>query len=203
MGQGYVSNGMWKLNAISVKSKYMNKNNVSSSVYMIESFNLWHGRLGHVNYDTLQRLINLEHIPSFHINYNYKCETCVEAKLTKTSFQTVERNTEPLDLIHSDVCDLKFVQTRGGNKYFITFIDDSTKYCYVYLLKSKDEAIEKFILYKQEVENQLNKRIKTVRSDRGGEYVEPFGEFCSQHGIIHEVTPPYSPQSNGVAERKN
>ncbi|KAL4347277.1 hypothetical protein GQ457_17G016550 [Hibiscus cannabinus] len=42
-----------------------------------------------------------------------------------------------------------------------------------------------------------------VRSDRGGEYVEPFGEFCSQHGIIHEITPPYSPQSNGVVERKN
>ena len=71
------------------------------------------------------------------------------------------------------------------------------------LLKSKDEAIEKFNLYKQEVENQLNKKIKKVRSDCGGEYVEPFGEFCTRNGIIHEVTPPYSPQSNGVAERKN
>ena len=85
----------------------------------------------------------------------------------------------------------------------MTFIDDSTKFCYVYLLKSKDEAIEKFAMYKSEVENQLNKKIKRVRSDRGGEYVEPFGAFCTQHGIIHETTPPYSPQSNGVAERKN
>ena len=58
-------------------------------------------------------------------------------------------------------------------------------------------------MYKAEVENQLSKKIKKVRSDRGGEYVEPFGSFCVQHGIIHEVTPPYSPQSNGVAERKN
>ena len=72
-----------------------------------------------------------------------------------------------------------------GNKYFITFIDDSTKYCYVYLLKSKDEVVEKFSLYKQEVENQLNKKIKMVRSDRGGEYVEPFSEFYAQHGIIN------------------
>ena len=71
------------------------------------------------------------------------------------------------------------------------------------MFKSKDETIEKFILYKQEVETQLNKKIKMVRSDRGSEYVEPFGTFCAQHGIIHEVTPPYSPQSNGVAERKN
>ena len=144
---------------------------------------------------SLRRLINLEHIPSFHINYKHKCETFVEAKSTKTSFHTVERSKQPLELIHSDVCDLKFVQMRGGNKYFITFIDDSTKYCYVYLLKSKDEAIDKFILYKREVENQLNKKIKVVRSDHGG-------EFCSQHGNIHEVTPPYSPQSNGVAERE-
>ena len=69
------------------------------------------------------------------------------------SFQSVERHIEPLDLIHSDICDLKLVQTRGGNKYFITFVDDRTKYYYVYLLKSKDEAIEKFVLYKNEVEN--------------------------------------------------
>ena len=70
------------------------------------------------------------------------------------------------------------------------------------MLKSKDEAIEKFVLYKNEVENQLNKKIKVIRSDRGGEYESPFGEFYVQHGIIHEVTPPYSPQSNGVLSEK-
>ena len=76
-------------------------------------------------------------------------------------------HTEPLDLIHSDICDLKFIQTRCDNKYFITFVDDSTKYCYVYLLKSKDEEIEKFVLYKNEVENQHNKKIKVLLSDLG------------------------------------
>ena len=106
----------------------------------------------------MRRLVNLNHIPTFQINAKHKCETFVEAKLTKLSFQSVERHTEPLNLIHSDICDLKFVQTRGGNKYFIIFIDDSTKYCYVYLFKSKDEAIEKFVLYKSEIENQLNKK---------------------------------------------
>ena len=129
-----------------------------------------------------------------------KCETCVEAKLTRSSFQSVERHIEPLDLIHNDICDLKFIQIRGGNKYFITFVDDSIKYCYVYLLKSKDEAIEKFVLYQNEVENQLNKKIKVLKSDRGGEYESPFVEVCAQHGIIHETTTPYLPQSNGVAE---
>ena len=85
----------------------------------------------------------------------------------------------------------------------LPFIDDSIKYCYVYLLKSKDEAIEKFVLYKNEVENQLNKKIKVLRSDRGGEYELPFIDVCAQRGIIHETIAPSSPQSNGVVERKN
>lgn len=58
-------------------------------------------------------------------------------------------------------------------------------------------------MYKIEVENQMNTTIKTIRSDRGGEYKIPKGDFCVKHGIIHEVTPSYSPQSSGVAERKN
>ena len=115
----------------------------------------------------------------------------------------LKRHTKPLDLIHSDICVLKLVQTRGGNKNFITFGDGSTKYCYVYLLKSKDEAIEKFVLYKNDVENKLNKKIKVLRSDRGGEYESSFVDFCAQHGIIHETTTPYSLQYNGVVERKN
>ena len=179
----------------------MNKTN-AYFVYVLESSNLWHGRLGHVNYGSLKRLIYLNHILTFQIDINHKCETYVEEKMTMLYFQTIERNTEPLDMIHSDMYNLKFAPTRGGNKYFTTFVDNSTKYCYVYLLKSKDGALEKFILYKTEVENQLSGKIKMRMSDRGGEYVTPVGDYCAQHGIRHEVTPPYSPQSNGVAERK-
>ena len=139
VGKGYMSNGMWKLNVMTLVKSEMNK--ASYSAYILESSNLWHGRLGHVNHDTLRKLINLNHIPTFQIDAKHKCETCVEAKLTRSFFQSVERHTKSLDLIHSDICDLNLVQTRGGNKYFITFIDDSTKYYYVYLLKSKDQTI--------------------------------------------------------------
>ena len=181
--KGYMSDDIWKLNVITIIKSNMNK--VSTSIYMLESFNLWHDRLRHVNYDTLHRLINLNNIPTFQIDTKHKYETCVEAKLTRSFFQSVERHTDSLDLIHRDICDLKFVQIRGGNKYFISFVDDSTKYCYVYLLKSKDETIKRFILYKNEVENQLNKKIKVLRSDRGGEYESPFVDVCAQYGIIH------------------
>ena len=76
--------------------------------------------------------------------------------------------------------------------------------CYVYLLKSKDEAFNHFKIYKAEAENQLDQKINRLSSDRGGEYFSnEFDAFCAEHGIIHERTPPYSPQSNGKAERKN
>ncbi|GKB13852.1 retrovirus-related pol polyprotein from transposon TNT 1-94 [Tanacetum coccineum] len=200
VGRGYAMNGMFKLNVMVVKNEI---NKMNSSAYLIESSNVWHGRLGHVNFNSMRRLIKFNSIPNCHIDSKYKCETCVEAKLTRTPFKSVKRTTEPLDMIHTDICDLKSLPTKGGNKYFITFIDDCTKYCYVYLLKSKDEAIDKFVLYKTEVENQLGKKIKVVRSDRGGEYVAPFAELCAKHGIRHEFTAPYSPQQNGIAERKN
>jgi len=85
---------------------------------------------------------------------------------------------------------------RGGKNYFVTFIDDYSRYTKVYLIKCKDEAFDVFLTYKAEVENQLNKKIKRIRSDRGGEYVL-FNDYCVREDIIHEVTPPYSPESNG------
>ncbi|GJZ96715.1 retrovirus-related pol polyprotein from transposon TNT 1-94 [Tanacetum coccineum] len=200
VGKGYVMNGMFKLNVMVFKNDI---NKINSSAYLIESSNVWHGRLGHVNFNSLRRLIKFNSIPNFLIDSKYKCETCVEAKLTRSSFKLVKRKTEPLDMIHTDICDLKSLPTKGGNKYFITFIDDCTKYCYVYLLKSKDKAIDKFVLYKTKVENQLGRKIKVVRSDRGGEYVSLFAELCEKHGIRHEFTALYSPQQNSIAERKN
>jgi transposase InsO family protein len=96
------------------------------------------------------------------------------------------------------------VLIKNGKKYYMTLIDDCTRFCYIYLLKSKDEALHYFKIYKAEVENQLEREIKRVRSDHGGEYFSNiFTLFGEEHGIIHERTPPYSPQSNGVAERKN
>jgi hypothetical protein len=75
--------------------------------------------------------------------------------------------------------------TKDGKRYFITFIDDCTQFCYVYLLKTKDEVLHYFNIYKAEVENQLEKNVN------GGEYFSnEFSEFCTVHDIIHERTPP-------------
>jgi hypothetical protein len=84
------------------------------------------------------------------------------------------------------------VLTKGGKRYFMTLIDDSTRFCYIYLLKSKDGALHYFKIYKVEVENQLERNIKNLGSDRGGEYFSnTFDIFCEEHGIVHDSTPPY------------
>jgi transposase InsO family protein len=129
----------------------------------------------------------------------------VQSKQSRKPHKTVEEtHLAPLELIHSDICEMNGVLTEGGQRYFMTMIDDASRYCYVYLLKTKDEDLNCFKTYKAEVENQLEKKIKHFRSDRGGEYFSnDFDLFCMEHGIIHERTAPYSPQSNGVVERKN
>ena len=76
----------------------------------------------------------------------------------------------PLELIHSDLCEMNGVLTKGGKRYFKTLIDDASRFCYVYLLQTKDEVLDYFKIYKTEVENQLERKIKRLRSDRGGEY---------------------------------
>lgn len=82
---------------------------------------------------------------------NHKCEICVESKFKKLSFQTIKINSEPLDLFHLDIDDLKFMQTRGKNKYYNSFIVDITRYCYSYFLGSKDETFKMFKHYKNKV----------------------------------------------------
>jgi transposase InsO family protein len=100
----------------------------------------------------------------------------------------------PLELVHSDLCEINGKLTKDGKRYFMIFKDDCTRFCYVYLLKSKDEALHYFKTCKAEVENQLERKIKRLRSDRGGEYSSSdFSKFCVEHGVIHERTPPYSP----------
>ena len=94
--------------------------------------------------------------------------------------------------------------SKGGKQFYITFINDYSRYTRVYLLRNKDEARDAFIKYKNEVENQLSKKIKKLRTNKGGEYESnPFNSFCEDYRIINKTSPPYSPKSNGVAKKKN
>lgn len=135
VGKRYVCNELFKLNVTIVIPKKVNK--VNFSAFLLESSNLWHGILGHINYDILYRLFNLDHIHIFQIDSKPKRETCFEAKMIGPSFHSIKSSTESLYLIYNDLCYLKFLEIKGDNNYFIIFVNNSAKYCYVYLLKSK------------------------------------------------------------------
>src|SRR4051812_23727024 len=199
VGMGYECGGLFRLSLSDSCTKVINH------VCNDNESNVWHSRLCHINFGCMTLLANMSLIPKFTTVKGSKCQVCVQAKQPRKSHTAAEPgNLALLELIHSDLCEMNGVLTKGGKRYFMTLIDDSTRYCYVYLLKYKDEALNYFKIYKAEAENQLDLKIKRLRSDRGGEYFSnEFDLFCAEHGIIHERTPPYSPQSNGVAERKN
>ena len=99
-----------------------------------------------------------------------KCEICTETKITKKPCKSVTRESKLLNLVHSDLGDLKHTMTRSGKRFYVIFFYDHSRFTKLYLLRTKDEALEVFIKYKNEVENQKNKRIKRLTIDRGGEY---------------------------------
>ena len=132
-------------------------------------------------------------------------ESYLKGKMTKSPFVgQVERAKHLLDLIHTDVCGPLNVSAHGNYNYFLTFTDNFSRYGYVYLLRYKSEVFEKFKEFRTEVEKQTGLSIKTLRSDRGGEYLSTeFLDYLKDNEILSQWTPPATPQLNGVAERRN
>ncbi|KAL0462753.1 UNVERIFIED_CONTAM: hypothetical protein Slati_0162900 [Sesamum latifolium] len=130
-----------------------------------ENAQLWHARLGHISKNRIRRLVDssleiedLDHLPT--------CESCLKGKMTKKPFvgQSALANGL-LNLIHTDICGPLNTPARGRYSYFITFTDDPSRYGYVYLMRYKSEAFERFKEYRLEVENQTGRKIKAIRSD--------------------------------------
>ena len=201
-GNATMMNGLYVLDMnnpiLNINNKRQRKDNELPSY-------LWHCRLGHINENRITKLHKLGNLGPFDYESFGTCESCLLGKMTKSPFTGKgERAKQLLELIHTDVCGPMSIQARGGYQYFITFIDDYSRYGYLYLMKYKSEAFEKFKEFRNEVEKQLGKSIKTLRSDRGGEYLsQEFQGYLRGHGILSQWTPPYTPQHNGVSERRN
>ena len=98
-------------------------------------------------------------------------------------------------MVHVDLCGPISPSTAGGNRYFMLLIDDYTRWSYVYVLKTKDQALDAFVKFKAKAENVTGEKIKTLRSDRGAEFIAgTFSEVCERAGIQRHFTAPYSPQ---------
>ena len=170
---------------------------------------VWHRRFGHLGARNLQKLAKHKLVDGFdfdaakQINF---CESCVEGKHHWCHFPTSggKRAKEPLGLVHSDICGKMSAESLSGAEYFLTFIDDKTRYVWVYVLKRKDQVFEKFLEWKALVEKSTGHKLKALRTDNGGEYTSAeFEAYMKKEGVRHELTVPKTPEQNGVAERMN
>ena len=171
---------------------------------------VWHQRYGHLNVSSLRKLANdqlVKGLSSSDVSDEMElCESCAQGKLHRSPFPTTGGNRAKalLELVHSDVCGKINAKSLSGAEYFLTFIDDKTRFVWVYILKHKSQVFQYFKEWKAMAERETGRVLKTLRSDNGGEYTSSeFQLYLKKEGITHEFTVPRSPEQNGVAERLN
>lgn len=186
-----------------------------SSIYfsgqMTKATEFWHRRYGHLRERNLSCLIKNGLVKgldgsSSSDKSTMVCEPCVAAKQTRNPFtlQDERRSSRVLELVHSDVCGPVTPTGWNDHKYFVTFIDDWSRFTVVYLIHSKDEVVQRFQEYEAEMTAKFGNKISRFRSDNGGEYTcKEMQTFCKRKGIKMEFTVPYCPEQNGTSERMN
>lgn len=169
----------------------------------------WHERYGHLNAKSLSNLNQNNMVRGLNLVNTYDsidCEICLKGKISTLPFPKCSdsKSRGVLNLIHSDICGPMRTASLGGFKYFALFIDDFSRKIFVYFLKNKSDVFNSFKIFKAQVELETGSKIKVLRTDNGGEYSSTeFSKFLMKEGIQRQLTVPFTPQQNGVAERAN
>ena len=191
------------------------------------SLRLWHERLAHIDPSTIMHMcasgaVSGIKLSSANPENGLQCSGCILGKGHRAIIpkKTSSRATRLLELVHSDVNGPLETPSHGGSRYFITFIDDYSKWTVVFTMRKKSDALTCFKKFHKLAEkhtgekvNRLNiikrtqlnpEKVKALRTDNGGEYISgPFKSYLEENGIKHQLTIAYTPQQNGVAERMN
>jgi transposase InsO family protein len=191
-----------------------NDNNAELDTCFIAKTNmdwLWHRRLAHVGMKNLHKLLKGEHIlglTNVHFEKDMICSDCqagkqVGAHHPHKNIMTIDR---PLELLHMDLFGPIAYISIGGSKCCLIIVDDYSRFTWVFFLQDKSQTQETLKRFLRRAQNELGLRIKNIRSDNGTEFnnsqIEGFLEE-EEEGIKHEFSFPYTPQQNGVVERKN
>jgi transposase InsO family protein len=174
-----------------------------------ESSTLWHRRLGHANMRLIQNLSSkdlVRNLPKLKYDQHF-CDACKVGKQVHKSHKAknLVSTSRCLELLHMDLFGPSAIQSYGGNFYTLVIVDDYSRYTWTKILKSKNEAFDKFEILSKKIQNQVGSNIVSIRTDHGREFDNEFqfGNFCDNNGITHNFSAPLTPQSNGVVERKN
>ncbi|KAJ0808240.1 putative RNA-directed DNA polymerase [Helianthus annuus] len=179
-----------------------NGNSVNSCFSSVFMSNMWHSRLGHPSDQVLAVLRGSLGINSIQ---HGPCEICHKSKQVRVPFPLSEHKSKSVgDLVHLDLWGPYKISSYEGYKYFLTVVDDYSRAVWCYLLKSKTEVFENIKYFYELVLTQFKSKIKVFRSDNGTEFVNnQMVNFCSGKGIIHQTSCSYTPQQNGIVERKH
>ena len=152
------------------------------------SFYLWHSRLGHVSVSRLKYLASTRKLGDLQTHDISDCSGCKLAKFSALPFyRSISFSLAPFDLVHSDVWGPSSVTTRGGSRYYVSFIDDCTRYCWVYLMKRRSDFFDIYNTFRAFVKTQHSAVIKCFRCDLGGEYTyHKFRELLALDGTLHQ-----------------
>ena len=169
---------------------------------------LWHERYGHLHFDALRKLGKdkmVDGLPCVE-HVHQLCTGCATTKLKRKPFpaQAKRRADGLLDLVHGDLYGPISPVTPGGKTFFLLLIDDHSRYMWLFLLTNKGEALAAVQQFQARVEVETGRRLRVLRTDNGGEFTSvTFVEHCAKHGIKRQHSAPYTPQQNGVVERRN
>ncbi|CAA7027704.1 unnamed protein product [Microthlaspi erraticum] len=171
---------------------------------------LWHKRLGHLSHSGMQSLVEKKMVNGLpqlsHNGDGGLCDICMRGKQNRENIpkKSSWRASRALQLVHTDICGPIAPTSASGKRYIINFIDDYSRKCWSFLLAEKSEALRAFKEFKVAAEREMGLSLVSLRSDRGGEYNSAaFQDYCRENGIKRQLTAAYTPQQNGIAERKN
>jgi hypothetical protein len=198
IGSAEVFDGLYYLNH---KSKTVYASAIDKpNTFTIPNNALWHFRLGHLSQTRMNLLIT--QFPFIVVDQKGICDVCHFARHNKLSYaHSFNKASKPFELIHFDIWGPLAVKSVNGFSYFLTDVDDYTRYTWITLMKTKAEARQNVVNFIQLIENQYNSKVKNVRSDNGPEFLMP--NFYNSKGIIHQTSCVESPQQNGRVERKH
>ncbi|GKA73886.1 putative ribonuclease H-like domain-containing protein [Tanacetum coccineum] len=175
----------------------------------IDESNLWHRRLGHINFKNMNKLVRgnlVRGLPSKIFENDHSCIACQKGKQHKASCKAklVNSISKPLHMLHMDLFGPTNVKSLMKKSYCLVVTDDFSRFSWVFFLATKDETSGILKTFITEIENQLDHKVKVIRSDNGTEFKNSvMNQFCEMKGIKREFSVARTPQQNGVAERKN
>jgi IS30 family transposase len=157
----------------------------------------------------LKQLLKGEHVvglTDISFEKDRPCSACIAGKQKEKLHPSVTTisTSRPLELLHMDLFGPSYYDSLGGKKYGLVIVDDYSRYTWVCFLKSKEDTHKEFIIFAKQAERDLGCEIKAIRTDNGSEFKNySMRDFIEDEGIKHQFSAPYTPQQNGVVERKN